>query len=558
MQTRNRRVVEHENPLVACIKYMVAIYLFLFFVIYPLYYERKYYNMGEAKWKFFRGMTFYVKPAFFRGMWFPSLLVLIAVFTLIHLIYKMVKKEMAGFSFSKTSVTDRFMLLYLIIVLVSAMLSPLKMNILQASDLDISESANLYWGYPGWHMGLFAQIAFVALYFIISRYWHFDKMWACVYIGVSGAVYLLAALTQFRIDPLNMFDGQPINPDGDIYFLSTIGQSSWYSSYLCCLFPIGLAVFWHSKDIRYRIAAAIYSVVAWASFVTESSDSAVFTGVAVVLVLLYFSLKDNFYFVRFWETMLLTLCTFKVVGLLQVAFPENAVDPGAIMKFVTQSVPMLILTIVVAVIYLAVRKLNSDEKLDVSKLRWLFGASVTICILGFVGFVIFVYLNTMGKLPEKYLVDNIYFKWSLYWGNFRGGDWSATVLSIRDSFKDNPLVTLFGAGPDLIYRLVYAYHKDILDAIDENLVMACAHNEFLNQFGTTGIFGGIAYLGIFVASIKELSVSEKNRPYLVGIVMCVASYVLHNLYCYQQIICTPLIFILMGMGEWIRKNEIEE
>ena len=132
------------------------------------------------------------------------------------------------------------------------------------------------------------------------------------------------------------------------------------------------------------------------------------------------------------------------------------------------------------------------------------------------------------------------------------------MLSIRDSFKDNPLVTLFGAGPDLIYRLVYAYHKDILDAIDENLVMACAHNEFLNQFGTTGIFGGIAYIGIFVASIKELSVSDKNRPYLVGIVMCVASYVLHNLYCYQQIICTPLIFILMGMGEWIRKNEIEE
>jgi hypothetical protein len=39
------------------VKEILGIYLFLIFVIYPLYYEDAYYNMGDAKWHFFKWVT---------------------------------------------------------------------------------------------------------------------------------------------------------------------------------------------------------------------------------------------------------------------------------------------------------------------------------------------------------------------------------------------------------------------------------------------------------------------------------------------------------------------
>ena len=30
--------------------------------------------------------------------------------------------------------------------------------------------------------------------------------------------------------------------------------------------------------------------------------------------------------------------------------------------------------------------------------------------------------------------------------------------------------------------------------------------------------------------------------------VCIFSYIIHNLFCYQQVMCTPVIFILIGMG----------
>ena len=39
------------------LKEITAVYVFFMFAIYPLYYEDKYYNMGEAKWHFFRWVT---------------------------------------------------------------------------------------------------------------------------------------------------------------------------------------------------------------------------------------------------------------------------------------------------------------------------------------------------------------------------------------------------------------------------------------------------------------------------------------------------------------------
>ena len=62
--------------------------------------------------------------------------------------------------------------------------------------------------------------------------------------------------------------------------------------------------------------------------------------------------------------------------------------------------------------------------------------------------------------------------------------------------------------------------------------------------------GGTAYLGIFVSSAYSLmkSALKEGGAVVFGIGLASAAYIAHNVLCYQQIIGTPLIFVLLGIG----------
>ena len=42
---------------------------------------------------------------------------------------------------------------------------------------------------------------------------------------------------------------------------------------------------------------------------------------------------------------------------------------------------------------------------------------------------------------------------------------------------------------------------------------------------------------------------------LIAPVMCISAYFAHNFFCYQQIICTPIIFIIIGAGVSILRTK---
>ena len=87
-------------------------------------------------------------------------------------------------------------------------------------------------------------------------------------------------------------------------------------------------------------------------------------------------------------------------------------------------------------------------------------------------------------------------------------------------------------------------------------VLTNAHNEWLNMFVNVGFFGGIAYLGIFVTALVRFVKNCEKRPLLLGLAACIAAYMAHNLFCYQQVLCTPFVFLFMAIGEYqIRKKE---
>ena len=170
------------------------------------------------------------------------------------------------------------------------------------------------------------------------------------------------------------------------------------------------------------------------------------------------------------------------------------------------------------------------------------------------GIVLVIFLQAQGALPEaisKRLDTISYFNWNDDWGNGRGRIWrfSAKVFS-----EENVSHKLFGVGPDGFCSYVSAYHGEEEELLWGEKMLTNAHNEWLNILINGGILGAAAYLGIYVTAIRGCLRDVKRDILLAGIAAAVVSYMCYNFFCYQQVLCTPFIFILVGLGEYILRR----
>ncbi len=511
------------------VKEILVVYLFLILVIYPLYYENGYVGIGRAKWHFFRVVTYYIDSDPFPIPTFLVFLLLAFIWYQVDLIRR---KEALSFWKTNVTTTDWFVLAYLVFALISTALSPYKDFII--------------WGYEGWNMGIIAQFAFCALYFFVSRFWRWDTLMLSLYLGTSTIVNLLGVLNRFQIDPLGMYEDMPY--DVVFEYLSTLGQRTWYSSYVMIVFPIGLFIYWQAEKKWVRIASLFYIIIGFMTAITQDSDSAFFALFATILTLFSFSFDNNKHMKRFLEIMVIMLLSWRVIGFLQTAFPDNAVELGDFMMFGSKSPLMWIPIAFFILLYLVFSKLDKDEKIDVSSLKPVRTIILALTVIGISGLVVYIVLNTKQLLPENLRSDNMYLLFNSLWGNNRGMNWRLTVDAVKQTALHDPIRFIFGCGPDAFYNTLYKYHADELRAEYGNTIFICAHNEWLNSIVNIGITGGIAYLGIFVSAFVLFAKKVSKIPELAGPAMCIAAYFAHNFFCYQQIICTPIIFIIIGAG----------
>ena len=91
---------------------------------------------------------------------------------------------------------------------------------------------------------------------------------------------------------------------------------------------------------------------------------------------------------------------------------------------------------------------------------------------------------------------------------------------------------------------------DAINGFWHNQLVPNVHNEWFNGLINYGIVGGAAYLGIFVSAAYGLMKTawEKESAAVFGIGLAAAAYIAHNVLCYQQVIGTPLMFLLLGIG----------
>lgn len=511
---------------------IVWCYLAVMLGIFPLYYQNRYWNIGAAKYRFFRLMTL-------------IMLIYLAVTQICKCLFDSKKEKFQ----MKLSRMDRVVLLYMIAAVVSWTLSPWR--------------TDAWIGSEGWYMGLLSQLMFAGIYFALSRFGTVSE-WLLWVIGVSGAiVFIFAYIHRFNLDPLGLYEG--VAEDEKIGFLGFLGNATWYSSYLCVILPVMAGVYimcdWSKvkNGPLFREWLSVFLFLGFCGVVTQNSDS-VYVGMGLAfLFLLWFAMEDLQCWKKFVETGLIVIAAAKFTGILQIVFPEKARELGPLSNMITKSSAgwlILSLGFICYGITCWVQRHCVDRQVSecsqiIRRFRTFF---YLLVIAGICSLPLMIWLVTTGELSGNFgaLQESGYLVFDQRWGSGRGKIWS---YAIRVFLEYPPVMKLFGCGPDALMFYTAAHHAEEAQLLWKDLLITNAHNEWLNAVVNYGIVGGAAYAGIFLTSLIRSVRNGKNHPLLPAMGAAVIAYMGHNITCYQQSVCTPLIFMVMGTAEYLIRRQ---
>ena len=501
--------------------YVVTLYVFIIFCIYPLYFENGYYNMGTAKCRFFLSVS---EIAFF---------VLFATAILDIVVQK--KSTCVVKERKKLSVTEKWLYLYMGCVLLSHIFSDFKQDVL--------------WGAADWYMGTIPLLLMAFFSFFLMHIWEEEKWLKTGFLIVSSVVFLLGICNRFSFYPI------PMEPHQGA-FISTLGNINWLCGYMSVTAPIGIGIFMFSKDEDYRYKwqkymMFFYVIIVFVLGFCQGSNSVFLWNGALFFVLLWISLKNT---VRLKKWLLLVAMwgmSGQLVRILKTAFPEKYSYESALL---VETNITLVIAMTAIFLYMVLHFSYKREKEFSDSfckgICYNLLAVLVICILMWL--VLAIYNTSVGV---SFLADKPLFLLNEKWGNGRG----IIFKTAFDLFgKMSPMQKLFGVGADGFSSFAYSIPEIQLYLQDYfgDSVLTNAHCEILTNMVNLGILGTAAYIGVFITFIIRCMEKGERKPYMYIPVLCVICYFANNLISFAQVLNIPYLFLILGIGEaYLKKHE---
>lgn len=543
------------EPTREVIEYLLAAVLLLLCVAVPLYAEDGYHQIGQAKFEAYRRIML-------GG--FGVLSVLAVVYYACRVIRRRIRDGKARTESAavhndnslrvRLSVTDGFVLAYLILT--------------GASVVSGGFYGDALWGAYGWNMGLLSQISFVLLYGFLSRFGKYGRVVLGALCVTAAVVFVIGILHRLLIDPIGFYDG--LTNEQKAQFLSTLGQATWYAAFLVVTLPVGMGVFLYTEQKKWRRIAGIYMTIGFCTLVTQNSDSAYFALAGMLIVFFMISCEKRELLCRFAVMLALFFAAGKGMYLLLRIRSNPALEPDPVTRLMWTSGwtwGMLVLCLLAT--WILGTGAGKDRRPDFSAtaVRRLRRGVLGIAAVLPVVVVLLIYLQSRGALPagiSERAAAVSYLNWNDDWGNGRGRIWR---FACKVFSQENLRHKIFGVGPDCFHSYVTAYYGEEAALYWGEKMLTNAHNEWLNILINGGVLGAAAYGGIYVTAVwrcvrgglEKIRKSSANAALLTGIGAAAAAYMCYNFFCYQQVLCTPFLFILMGIGEYhLRQEEAME
>ena len=509
---------------------IMSLYLLIMLGFFPVYYRYQYSKMGNSKYQLFK----------YASVICVVLMLLVGVVGFLLQIKKNGWKETKQKLSLKGSLLDKAVLIYFLCTSVSYIFC----GFLKDG----------FFGASGWFMGYLSQLLFVAIYFFVSRAWKFNQNYLWILLVTSAIAFLVGILHRFNIDPFDIYGELELKYK--MQFLSTMGQSSWYSSFLCTVFPVGLYLFFVADKALIRRLSGVFSVLAMLSLVTQNTDSAFMCLAAVLLVLFYLAFDGRKQMLRFLEVLILIFGSFTFMGVCQRVFADRVIPIDSLSIFMSQGWVSPVILLLAIGLYFWKREALSMVIQNEELKRSFFWILVVVAGIAAAVVVLFIILNSTGFLYTHfgYQNENNYLLFTDKWGNQRGFAWRFTA----ESYAGLPFYRkLIGVGPDC-YSFYNASVPELAEQVKAfwgKLSLTNAHNEYLTKLYNLGAVGVLSYVFMLGSAVYIFIKKRKDHILLPAFALCVVSYMTHLIFCYEQVCCTPIFYILIGFGSNLIHNK---
>ncbi len=414
------------------------------------------------------------------------------------------------------------------------------------SYIGAADKASALWGVDTWYTGFAAQMLFVGIYLMIST--GYTKMPYLDILGAAAgaAVAVMILLQRFGVDVFHFYRG--FGEDVKLNFVATLGQVTWTSSYMTILLIAGIGVYFASSRGRKRIVWGVFIGIGFAAEAVLNCDSGVIALAVAFFIMIWLAVGDRERTLRLMEIWMIALLFAAAVGIGERAFQERMIPIDAVYLKTAQS---MVLYPVMAVTFFLYWMVKTDRiRIGGNRKTVLLVRGIYLAVTGLGAMTVVLLFILHGKGYFNGSPTENYFRFTVWWGNSRGFIWriGAAVFGDFGLWRK-----LFGCGPDGFTPYAYRLMGDAINEFWHNQIVPNVHNEWFNAMINYGIIGGAAYLGIFASSAYRcmkwaLSTEGEERAVVFGCGLAAAGYIAHNVLCYQQIIGTPLVFMLIGIG----------
>lgn len=481
--------------------FIASAYMLMLFVIYPFYMKEGYVNISDHKFTFFLYSSIGA-----------VLLLLLTGFT------ELIK------SMNSFRSTDAFMLLFILVAVVSYLLS------------DYKDTAIL--GTGGWYLGLVFLVLISVLYLLISRLWEFEVYVLYAALIASFFVFILGIFDRFSIYLIPLEIRTPS-------FISTLGNINWFMGYSSVLMPLGAGLFLseiNASENRLTLRGGllgVYTLVAFCAGFAQGSESVFLVFFVIFNAYLFLLYKQAISGYSVGILLIIWGIASQLIRLFRVLYPigYNYNTDGPCAYMTSHSVGVYFA--VVGLLFCTIKSDNSKAIMKtIAKIIFLIEAVLIA------GIIVIGMLKTKAEMFSG--INSSLFYFDERFGSFRGVAYGVSIDILK---RFSPLQWIFGIGPDCFSKIAYSY-KDLsarLMNVWPNDTLTNAHSELLTMLINQGIMGLITYLGIFITFLKS-SLKRYTNPILWCISLSVMCYMVHNLISFMQVLSTPYIFILMAIA----------
>ncbi len=539
------------------VQLLCSIYIVFVFSILPLYNKGTYYMLGDDKYLLFRNVT----------------ILCLATFGLVSMVgfFVLTFSGKGKRGSRRLSIVDVCMLLYAGCTILSTLCS------------QYPETA--IWGYQDWYMGGISQLLFVGVYFMIS--WGVVDHRVSIWSGVCGlfGVVLIGLLQRLEIDPLRLHVGFSKMDWEYSHLLSTVGNINWLCGYLSVSVAMVVGTYLqHSEGLqKKKLANEVDSQNLWSPKLVKGDNLRKFPRLPRETSFRLFQepsynkkprtplWADTVKGIVFYSLSVLGLALLCIQGsdlgwVLAVSCIALCVLVNLRNKEQLRKVLLLTAGGALFLPFFAwlvrLRESQNTMPVDGNVLAridwqgwWFIGGALLV-----------LYAITRISLMNKTLVGValiggiLCILHLLHIGAqvFSGGI-SQTIEQLGAEGRGalfryawsgfveaSPLQKIVGVGPDCFAEYIYGLFGENLQIHTSgrwvNAVFANAHNEWINHLVNMGVIGVVSYGAIFVSALR------RYRKIYFGL-LAIVMYMLCMLVNFQQVMSTPLLFLVLGLCE---------